>query len=94
MRRSFAKIPHSNATIKPVNKRIIGGSSFLLDGGLGGQSSYYGIDDYAQTTGRDISKPIEYRVPKGQGLSDKIGASLSRLNINKKPKKKNITMNF
>lgn len=33
--------------------RMKGKGSFLLDGGLGGQSSYSSIDDYIATTGRN-----------------------------------------
>ena len=47
--------------------------SVLLDGGMGGQSSYSSIDNYIHATGRDP------RV-KGRGLG-KIASKLSSLNI-------------
>ena len=60
--------------------------SVLLDGGMGGQSSYHSLEDYYNTTNN--------RSQSGRGLSDKIGDRLSRLQINKpnKPKVKNIVI--
>jgi hypothetical protein len=55
------------------------GGSFLLDGGMGGQSSYPSLEAYTATTGRVIKK--------GGGL-EKLSGKLSQLNI--KPKKHNI----
>ena len=55
------------------------GGSFLLDGGMGGQSSYPSIAEYTATTGRVIRK--------GSGL-EKITTKLNNLNL--KTKKNNI----
>lgn len=56
-----------------------GTGSFLLDGGMGGQSSYPSVEAYTATTGRVIKK--------GGGL-EKLSAKLSNLTV--KPKKHNI----
>ena len=56
-----------------------GTGSFLLDGGLGGQSSYTSPANYTATTGRVIRS--------GGGL-EKLSSKLGQLNI--KPKKQNI----
>jgi len=72
-----------NSTSRCINGNGIGG--ILLDGGLGGQSSYNGIDDYLQTTNRDNVK--------GNGLSDRINNKLQNLNINK-PRRKNISLSM
>ena len=56
-----------------------GTGSFLLDGGMGGQSSYPSVEAYTATTGRVIKK--------GGGL-EKLTPQLSKLTI--KPKKHNI----
>lgn len=85
-------LPHGK--INSISKKMVGGSSFLLDGGMGGQSSYNGIDDYIQTTGRD---PSTLKSVSGNGLADKIGHKLSKLNIappTSKPKIKNITLSI
>lgn len=55
-----------------------GTGSFLLDGGMGGQSSYTSPANYTATTGRVI---------RGVGL-EKLSSKLGQLNI--KPKKQNI----
>ena len=63
-----------------VKPHILGkGGSFLLDGGMGGQSSYPSLQAYTATTGRVIKK--------GGGL-EKLSTKLSNLTI--KPKKHNI----
>jgi hypothetical protein len=84
--------------------RIHGGGapSFLLDGGIGGQSSYYSLDNYIETTGRDpynnkMMRPQTIPALKsGTGLADKIASKLSKLSLDKpkKAKKKNIVMSF
>jgi len=80
-----------------------GVGSVLLDGGIGGQSSYHSIEDYINTTGRDPynnkMNRTQYPMPaqvSGTGLADKIAAKLSKLSLEKpkKTKKKNITMSF
>lgn len=55
-----------------------GTGSFLLDGGMGGQSSYTSPANYTATTGRVI---------RGVGL-EKLSSKLGQLTI--KPKKQNI----
>jgi hypothetical protein len=84
--------------------RIHGGGAptFLLDGGIGGQSSYQSIDDYMNITGRDpynnkMARPqVIPALKSGSGLADKIASKLSKLSLDKpnKPKKKNIVMSF
>lgn len=102
-------LPHSSAKLRALNRhsataRIHGGGAptFLLDGGIGGQSSYASLDDYIRTTGRDPYNNHMNRsqaVPalkSGTGLADKIASKLSKLSLDKpkKPKKKNIVMSF
>ena len=102
-------LPHSHAKLRAMNRhsataRIHGGGapSFLLDGGIGGQSSYASLDDYMKTTGRDpynnqISRPQTIpALRSGTGLADKIASKLSKLSLDKpkKAKKKNIVMSF
>lgn len=102
-------LPHSSAKLRAMNRhsvsaRIHGGGapSFLLDGGIGGQSSYQSVDDYMNITGRDpynnkISRPqVIPALKSGTGLADKIASKLSKLSLDKpnKPKKKNIVMSF
>jgi hypothetical protein len=64
-----------------ADRRLLGKGtgSFLLDGGMGGQSSYTSPANYTATTGRVIRT--------GGGL-EKLSSKLSQLNI--KPKKQNI----
>jgi len=64
-----------------LGRRLLGkgNGSFLLDGGMGGQSSYPSVSAYTQATGRVIRK--------GGGL-EQLSSKLSNLNI--KPKKHNI----
>ena len=72
----------------------------LLDGGIGGQSSYPSVESYMETTGRNpftntIDRPQKIQLTSGSGLADKIASKLSKLNLDKpKKKKKNITMSF
>lgn len=101
-------LPASHAKLRSINRhsataRIHGGSgSVILDGGIGGQSSYNSIEDYMNITGRD---PYNNRLSRsqaipalksGSGLADKIAAKLSKLSLEtpKKAKKKNIVMSF
>lgn len=64
-----------------------GYGTVLLDGGIGGQSSYSSIDNYIETTGRDPRS-------SGKGLSDKINDKLKNLSIDNKPKRKNIRLSL
>lgn len=106
-------LPHSQAKLRSLNRHVVGSGmrgcavgcgapSFLLDGGIGGQSSYTSIEDYMNQTGRD---PYSNKMSRsqiipahtsGSGLADKIANKLSKLSLNKpnKPKKKNIVMSF
>jgi len=101
-RRNIVKIPLSNASYKPLSKGQYSGKgigSVLLDGGMGGQSSYASPEAYTDATGIDpfTHKRETTKSTKGEGLADKIAHRLSNLNIDKKtgvPKKKNITMSF
>lgn len=96
VRTSHIVFPSSNAKMKSLTRSFNGGGygggygTVLLDGGLGGQSSYFGIDHYIETTGRDPRKA-------GRGLDDKISSKLRNLNIappTSKPKMKNITLSI
>lgn len=85
--------PNGNIKMKSLTKSVQGNGvgAVLLDGGLGGQSSYYGVDNYIQTTGRDP------RVTNGKGLSDRISSKLSKLHIappTSNKKVKNITLSI
>lgn len=92
-RTSHIFLPNSNAKLYTLSRTISGKGygTVLLDGGIGGQSSYHGIDDYISTTNRNPT------VREGRGLSDKISSRLSKLNIcppSSKPKMKNITLSI
>ncbi len=89
-------LPFRTTKINSLHRRAIGGEGIgtvLLDGGMGGQSSYHSIEDYENTTKR---QPRMKPVTQGSGLADKIASKLSNLKLDKKsgPKKKNITMSF
>jgi len=104
--------PHSGAKLRSMNRRSIshhpahnigqGVGAVLLDGGIGGQSSYPSVEAYTEITGRDpytnkINRPQSIPALKsGSGLADKIASKLSKLSLEKpkKTKKKNITMSF
>ena len=101
-------LPASHAKLRAINRHSAtarihgGGGSFLLDGGIGGQSSYSSLDDYMNITGRDpynnkMTRPQTIPALKsGTGLADKIASKLSKLSLDKpkKAKKKNIVMSF
>jgi len=102
-------LPQSHAKLRSMNRHCAtarihgtGAPTFLLDGGIGGQSSYQSLDDYMNITNRDpynnkISRPQSIPALKsGSGLADKIASKLSKLSLDKpnKPKKKNIVMSF
>ena len=103
----LAPFPHSNAKIRSLNRHAKNGGTIgcgiggvLLDGGIGGQSSYYNVDNYMDTTGRNpitgsINRTQRIQLKSGSGLADKIAEKLSKLKLDKpKKKKKNITMSF
>ena len=82
-------LPGSGAKLRTLT-RTFNGSGYgtvLLDGGIGGQSSYSSIDNYIETTGRDPRSG-------GKGLSDKINDKLKNLSIDNKPKRKNIRLSL
>jgi len=62
-----------------------GMGSFLLDGGIGGQSSYSSVDDYISTTGRNPYKT--------GGSLERMNRKLESLVPNKK-KPKNINFSL
>lgn len=92
-------LPYTNLRIHPVHKTAIGGGygTVLLDGGMGGQSSYRSLSDYENTTGQNPVKRME-QSNQGKGLADKISDKLSKLKVESekkgKPKRKNIVMSF
>ena len=95
-RTNHIMFPNSNAKMKTLTRSFGGGGygTVLLDNGIGGQSSYFGIDNYMETTGRD---PRMRQPPAGSGLADRISSKLSKLNIAppvSKPKMKNITLSI
>ena len=83
-------IPGSNAKMRTLTRSFNGAGygAVLLDGGLGGQSSYSSIDDYIEKTGRNPKSST------GRGLSDKINDKLKNLTIDNKPKRKNIRLSL
>lgn len=101
-RRNIVKIPLSNASYHPLHKHQYSGKgvgAVLLDGGLGGQSSYSSPEAYLKSTGIDLytHRRVSPKPATGEGLADKIGHRLSSLQIEKKPmtpKRKNITLSF
>jgi hypothetical protein len=95
LRTKIVKLPNTNMSLNTLNGRGVG--AVLLDGGMGGQSSYHSTDDYYNTTGRDVyTNRINKARPKGGELADKISEKLSKLKISDKPiiKRKNITLNI
>ena len=93
---SSIHLPFRASKMNSLHRRVIGGEgtgSVLLDGGIGGQSSYHSIEDSEHTT---KSMPQRRPITQGSGLADKIASKLSNLKLEKKsgPKKKNITMSF
>ena len=107
MQTRHVMFPHSNAKMRCMNRLSKNGGTVgcgiggvLLDGGIGGQSSYSSIDNYIETTGRNpvsnsINRPQKIQLTSGSGLADKIAEKLSKLKLDKpKKKKKNITMSF
>jgi hypothetical protein len=88
MRTSHIHLPGRADKINTLYRQTVGKGigTVLLDGGMGGQSSYQSLDDYYSTTNRGKNS--------GRGLSDKIGDRLSKLKINSsnKPRMKNIVI--
>jgi len=95
MRSTVIKLPHSSTTMNTLTRRVNGSGvgAVLLDGGMGSQSSYTSQEDYERTTGRKLRDSNILNVKKGKGLADKIGSSLSKVEL-KAPKKKNIVLDF
>ena len=81
-------------------KHMKGGAigTLLLDGGLGGGSSYSSIDDYMATTGRDpTAGSYPTRGVGGAGLGGRINSKLSKLSLKlpeTKRKPQNIRFNL
>lgn len=107
MQTRHVMFPHSNAKMRCMNRLSKNGGTVgygiggvLLDGGIGGQSSYSSLDNYIETTGRNpitntINRSQKIQLTSGSGLADKIAEKLSKLKLDKpKKKKKNITMSF
>jgi len=96
-----ARLPFSNAVVIPHQKGTqtklgngVGcgmGSVLLSKGGPGSASSYMDIDDYIKQTGNNPSRGGQSE--SGQGIH-KISSKLSKLNLDKAGKRKNITMSF
>jgi hypothetical protein len=88
-------LPMSNSHLKLSNLRSIkkkmgeGVGAVLLDGGMGGQSSYRNIEDYIATTGRN---PYE-EMATGRGL-EKLGKALSGFTIKPRNIRKPKNINF
>lgn len=87
-------LPNSNAKMKSLTRSFNGGGygAVLLDGGMGGQSSYNSLEHYYDTVNKEPNKNA-----RGYGLSDKISSKLNKLNIappSSKPKMKNITLSI
>ena len=92
-----AKLPFSNATIKPHNSTLINGSGMgsilLRTGGAGGASSYMDLDDYIKTTGNNPYAKAKHST--GYGLSKSLSSKLQNLNVvPEKSKRKNIVMSM
>ena len=84
----------NGSKMNTLKKSVVGGGygAVLLDGGQGGQSSYYSVENYLDTTNKPKSYPSS-----GKGLDDKISSKLRNLNITpptSKPKMKNITLSL
>lgn len=96
MRTGLVYIPNLAVGIKSHQTRGKmkgkGAGSVLLDGGLGGQSSYSSIDEYISTTGRNpnamgsgMGKPLAFR-------RDEMNSKIKSMMV--KPKVKNIKFNL
>jgi len=93
-RTGHAVIPHYGVKMRSLTGTISGNGvgAVLLDGGLGGQSSYHGIDDYIATVRKTPRTQVS-----GNGLADRISSKLSKLNIANpiaKTKLKNIQLSI
>jgi len=79
---------HTNAT----NVRGMGMGSVLLDGGLGGQSSYRSVDDFLNTTNKLVGPVIKGRGATTQPLKNIIPRleALSAIKAKKAKKDQNI----
>ena len=87
-----AYIPAVQAAIKVFNKTHYKGKgvgAVLLDGGMGGQSSYASLDDYINTTGIN---PLSEK--KGLGLASMSPKIKSLMVKSRAVKPKNINFNL
>lgn len=93
-----AVMPMNGGSIKLITRKHIlkgeGMGSVILDGGMGGQSSYHSIDDYINTTGINPELGL---AKTGRGL-ESMNKKLESLLVKSKklnPKKeKNINFNL
>jgi hypothetical protein len=94
-----AKLPFSNAVLRPSTGTVLGkgvGSVVIRVGGPGAGSSYNDIDEYIATTGiNPYSRQTSTTSSSGSGLK-KLSSKLEKLTISKEPssRRKNITMTF
>lgn len=93
--RNLVYVPHRNNVQilgRNVRKRGRGMGSLLLQtGGPGSASSYQGLEDYRETTGRGLGLGLGLGISSKSGLNKK----LESLSINpSKQKPKNIRFNF
>jgi len=71
------------------HKKIGRGMGSVLLGGVGSASSYSSVDDYAETTGRQIGSGLYPSSGSGLGLG--LGLGLDKGGLNKKLESLNIT---
>lgn len=83
------------------NKRFSGSGigAVLLDGGIGGQSSYSSLDDYINTTGvnplaQNISKQIDTTGRGLKSMNQQLEKLLIKSNKGRTNKEKNINFNL
>jgi hypothetical protein len=90
VRTPFSNVAKRSALHTRGRMKGMGIGNVLLDGGLGGQSSYSSVNDFVETTNWKPSSRT--KAIGGMGLSNKIGKVLGELNIQKPldRKKKNI----
>ena len=90
-----AVIPSANASYVVGRRQVRSGTgvgAVLLDGGLGGQSSYSSLDDYVNTTGvNPLARPT---LSKGRGGLAKMNAQIENLLVKPKGKRKEKNINF
>lgn len=89
----YASMPNINLHSKHHRKMGRGMGSVLL-GGVGSASSYSSIDDYEETTGKQVGKGIGLGIGLGMDKNG-LNKKLESLNVApKKQKSKNIRFNL